>query len=107
MIRGITTGPIIPTVAEIPSPIPLTTVGYNSEAKRGKTTNEEEIPNLPMQYRTKVTLDVVWDKKVATQAIPPIIMERHNVHLLPKRSMDGQRNRYVGSSARPANKKFK
>lgn len=55
-MRGMTIGPTMPATADTESPIPLTTVGYNSEAMRGNTTKEEEIPNLPTQYRIRVTV---------------------------------------------------
>lgn len=37
-------------------PSPRTTVGYNSEAIKGRTTKADEIPILPTQYKTKVVV---------------------------------------------------
>ena len=54
-MRGTTTGPTMPATAERLNPTPLTTVGYSSEAIRGSTTKEDEMPNFPMQYSTSVT----------------------------------------------------
>lgn len=58
-MRGMTTGPIIPATDDTDSPMPRTTVGYSSEAIRGSTTKEEEMPNLPTQYNTSVTVGSV------------------------------------------------
>lgn len=49
-------GPTIPATAESERPTPRTTVGYSSAAISGSTTKADEMPNLPMQYRTRVTV---------------------------------------------------
>ena len=49
-------GPSIPTTDEVDIPRPRTTVGYSSLAMRGTTTNDEEMPILPTQYSTSVTV---------------------------------------------------
>lgn len=42
------------TLTDIPKP--LTTVGYNSDAANGSTTKADDIPILPMQYKTSITV---------------------------------------------------
>lgn len=54
-------GPSIPSTELRLMPSPRTTVGYSSEAIRGNTTNDEDMPILPTQYNAKVTL--VSEKK--------------------------------------------
>lgn len=49
------TGPSIETTELMLIPRPRTTVGYNSEAMRGRTTKDEDIPILPTQYNPRVT----------------------------------------------------
>lgn len=53
---GIKTGPIMPTTELTLIPSPRTTVGYSSEAVSGRTTNADEIPIFPMQYRTSIVV---------------------------------------------------
>lgn len=48
-------GPSIPITELMLMPKPRTTVGYNSEAIKGKTTKEDDIPIFPMQYNPRVT----------------------------------------------------
>lgn len=51
---GITIGPIIPMTELMLMPSPRTTVGYNSDAANGSTTNADEMPILPMQYKLNI-----------------------------------------------------
>lgn len=51
------TGPSMPITELMLMPRPRTTVGYNSEAMSGRTTKEEDIPILPIQYKTKVVIE--------------------------------------------------
>lgn len=46
-------------------------------------------------------------KNVVKQAIPPTTMLIQSVHRLPNLSIDGHRNKYVGSSTIPAKKKLR
>lgn len=46
-------------------------------------------------------------RNVARQAAPPIIIEMHKIHRLPKRLRLGHKKIYVGSSQAPAMKKLK
>lgn len=48
-------GPSMPSTELRLIPRPLTTVGYNSDAIRGSTTNDDDMPILPTQYRARVT----------------------------------------------------
>lgn len=63
-------GPSIPSTELKLMPSPLTTVGYNSEAIKGKTTNDDEMPIFPTQYNANVTFDSV--KKFNAIKIPRI-----------------------------------
>lgn len=49
-------GPSIPSTELRLMPRPRTTVGYSSEAIRGSTTKEDEMPIFPTQYNANVTL---------------------------------------------------
>lgn len=51
-------GPSIPATVPTLNPTPRTTVGYSSDTKSGKTTYEDEMPILPIQYNTKTTSSV-------------------------------------------------
>lgn len=57
------TGPNIPATELVDMPSPRTTVGYSSEAIKGSTTYDEEMPILPMQYKIKVVVSSA--KKIA------------------------------------------
>lgn len=47
-------GPSMPSTELRLIPRPLTTVGYSSDAISGSTTNDDEMPILPTQYRARV-----------------------------------------------------
>lgn len=46
----------MPTTDDVDMPRPRTTVGYSSLAISGTTTNDDEMPILPTQYSTSVTM---------------------------------------------------
>lgn len=80
---GITIGPIIPITELKLMPSPLTTVGYSSDAANGKTTNAEEMPILPTQYRASIIGGLCCTRNVPRQATPPIIIEAHRIQRRP------------------------
>lgn len=101
-----TMGPIIPMTELKLMPRPRTTVGYNSDAANGSTTNADEMPILPTQYKANMIVGSCCTRNVAKQATPPIIIDAHKIHLRPKKCRPGHRKMYVGSSTAPARKKF-
>ncbi len=49
-------GPNMPATDPTLKPRPRTIVGYSSETNNGSTTYEEEIPILPIQYKSNTRL---------------------------------------------------